>query len=107
MDAHQGSDAVIHKSPNSSQEPLLRGAWRRWADVLRRHHMGGVAAFFLEAGRPLTFISAQLLHMGQPFLGQGAGNLALLLESESESLQFIAYLESLPDEDQAMSRGED
>jgi hypothetical protein len=106
MDSHQGSDAVIRKSQDSPQQLLLRGAWRGWGEALRRRHLDGVAALLLEAAKPIALVSAQFLHMGRPFFGQTAFQLARLLESDTETLDFIAYLESATDTDSATQRGD-
>ena len=105
MDSHQGSDAVFPKSQDSPQEPLLRGAWRGWGEALRRRHLDGVAALLLEAAKPIALVSAQFLHMGRPFLGQTAVQFARLLESDTETFEFITYLESASDAASATPRG--
>lgn len=79
-------------------------SWRQWARSLRRHHLDGLAAWLLEAGRPLALISAQMLYMALPFLGTGAERLARLLESDVEAEGFAAYLES--DQDAHLTAGE-
>ena len=94
MDSHRDSDAVTRKSPESPLASPLRGEWRAWGDYLRRFHLDGLAAWLLEAGRPLALVSAQFLYMGRPFLGAGAARLARLLESESEAAEFMDYLGS-------------
>jgi len=70
----------------------VRGAWRPWAALLRRRHLAGLAAWLLDAGRPLALVSAQFLYMGEPLLGEGARQLGRLLESESETDDFIDEL---------------
>ena len=79
-------------SPEGTQSP--RESWREWGEVLRRHQLRQIAAWLLEAGRPLAVLSAQLLYAGSPFLGPGAHRLAHLLESEQEARAFVDYLES-------------
>ena len=105
MDSHQGSDAVIREFPESPRQTSLRGMWRGWAAVLRRRQLDGLACWLLEAGRPLALVSAQLLHMGRPLLGPGAGHLAELLESDDETADFMEYLGRSLDENSNMMQG--
>jgi hypothetical protein len=103
MDSHQGSDAVIRKSqihPKSFVARRVRGGrgarrriWMAWPP-------------FVGAAKPIALVSAQFLHMGRPFFGQTAFQLARLLESDTETLDFIAYLESATDTDSATQRGD-
>ena len=89
-----------HSKSRNSTSPVLDGSslqrdrWREWGEVLRRHRLEGISAWLLEAGGPLALISAQLLYMGGPWLGGGARELARLLESDVESMEFARYLES-------------
>jgi hypothetical protein len=39
----------------------------------------------MEAGRPLALVTAQLLYMAQPFVGERAARLGRLLESRGDS----------------------
>jgi len=94
MDSHQDSDGIVQQFPELEVQSSLRGTWRRWGDFLRRRHLEGLAAWMLDAGKPLALVSAQFLYMGRPFLGSAAGNLARLLESERETADFVDYLGS-------------
>ena len=68
-------------------------AWTQWADSLRRLKLEGFAAWFLEAGAPLTVLGAQLLYMSQPFFGGKRINaLAHMLEENDETQAFARYL---------------
>ncbi len=70
-----------------------RDHWFEWVETLRRYRLDGLASWLLEAGRPLAFLSAQLMYMGRPFLGTGAEALARTLESEAETRAFAALLD--------------
>jgi hypothetical protein len=69
-----------------------RAYWPRWAEALRRHRLDGLAAWILDAGGPLTLLSAQAIYFGRPFLGQSAEALARTLESDEEIRAFVTYL---------------
>ncbi len=56
--------------------------------------MDGLAGWFLEAGRPIALISAQLMYMVTPFFGRGAEVLGKMLESDEESDVFLRMLRS-------------
>lgn len=67
--------------------------WSEWAESLRRLKLDGFAAWLLEAGGPLTILGAQVVYLGQPFMGGGKLNsLAHMLEEEEETLAFARYL---------------
>jgi hypothetical protein len=70
-----------------------RVQWLQWAEVLRRYRLDGVASWLLDAGRPFALLSAQLLYIGRPFLGEGAETLAHMLESEDEAHKFASFLD--------------
>jgi hypothetical protein len=70
-----------------------RNHWIEWADKLRRHQLDGLVSWMLEAGRPLVILSAQMLYMGKPFLGDTAEALARTLESDDEARAFAAFLD--------------
>jgi len=106
MDSHQVSDAVITKFPAPPRESYLRDTWRGWGDMLRRRRLAGLAAWLLEAGRPLALVSAQFLYMGWPLFGPGAATLAKLLESEDNTTEFLAYLGSGGSGSPGMRRGD-
>ncbi len=70
-----------------------RFEWSKWAESLRRLKLDVVAAWLLEAGGPLTVLSAQAVYLGQPFLGgKKLDSLAHMLEEEEESQAFARYL---------------
>jgi hypothetical protein len=92
MDSQQGSDAAIRNFPEPARDSSSRRTWRAWGDVLRRRHLDGVAVALLDAGGPLVLLSSQLLHVGKPFLGEVASQLALILESEQDTAAFRDYL---------------
>lgn len=70
-----------------------RSEWSEWADSLRRLKLDGFAAWFLEAGGPLTILGAQLVYVSQPFIGGKHLNaLAHMLEKDEESQAFASYL---------------
>ena len=82
----------IPPKPNAGS--MAREHWRQWREVLRGHHLQGIAAWLLEAGAPLALLLAQLLYVGGPWIGGGAHQLAQLLESDEETMEFLRYLES-------------
>ena len=92
MDSQQGSDAVIPNYPEPARYSSLRRIWRAWGDDLRSRHLDGLALALLDASGPLFIVSSQLLHIGRPMLGEAAGHLAMLLESEEETAAFRDYL---------------
>lgn len=70
-----------------------RANWPHWAALLRRHKLDGVASWLLEAGSPLTLLSAQALYIGGPFLGGKQWNaFAQMLEHDEEVQAFASYL---------------
>ena len=70
-----------------------RSEWSEWAESLRRLKLDVVAAWFLEAGGPLTVLGAQAVYLGQPFLGgKKLDSLAHMLEEEEETQAFARYL---------------
>jgi hypothetical protein len=71
----------------------LNTAWVQWADTLRRYNLDGLAAWFLEAGAPLTAVGAQMIYLTQPFLGgEGSNAVARMLEEEEQAQGFARYL---------------
>ena len=67
--------------------------WIKWADNLARFKAKNLTAWLLEIGEPLMPIGAQLLYIGQPFLGYDRVNdLAHLLEDKEETRAFAAFL---------------
>jgi hypothetical protein len=70
-----------------------RAEWSNWAEILRRFKMDGFVSWLLEAGSPLVGIGAQVLYVGQPFIGgEKIHALAHMLEHETESQAFARYL---------------
>ena len=70
-----------------------RSDWSKWAESLRRLKLDGIAAWFLEAGGPVTILGAQALYMSQPFLGwKQMDSLAHMLEEDQEAQAFARYL---------------
>ena len=71
----------------------MEAYWSDWARFLRQWGLQGLAVWLLEAGGPLTLLSAQVLYIGQPFLGpQRVDALAHVLEDHDEAQAFAAYL---------------
>ena len=70
-----------------------RGYWSEWARFLRQWGLQSLAVWLLEAGGPLTLLSAQVLYVGQPFIGtQRVDALAHMLEDHDEAQAFAAFL---------------
>ena len=70
-----------------------RSEWSKWAESLRRLKLDGFAAWFLEAGGPLTILGAQAVYMSQPFIGgKKLDSLAHMLEEDEETQAFAHYL---------------
>ena len=94
MSSRARIDPTATTLPTSNGKAEPRQGWREWGEILHRNRLGGMAAWLLEAGRPLAILSAQLLYAGSPFLGGGASKLAHLLESEEDASDFVQSLES-------------
>ncbi len=69
-----------------------REDWHRWAETLRRYQADGFVSWFLDAGRPLAILSAQILYLGRPFLGDTVGAIGQMLESDEDAREFAALL---------------
>ena len=70
-----------------------RSDWSKWAESLRRLKLDGIAAWLLEAGGPLTILSAQAVYMSQPFIGgKNLNSLAQMLEDDEQTQAFARYL---------------
>lgn len=69
-----------------------REDWLRWVDTLRRYQADGFVSWLLDAGRPLAILSAQLLYLGRPFLGETAQAVGRMLESDEEANAFATLL---------------
>ena len=75
----------------------FRTSWPAWADFLRRLGLENLAAWALEAARPLTVLGAQALYLGAPLLHPAfsdtqVGALAHLLEDDEEAQAFASFL---------------
>lgn len=75
----------------------FRTSWPAWVDFLRRLGLENLAAWALEAARPLTVLGAQALYLGAPLLHPAfsdtqVGALAHLLEDDEEAQAFAAFL---------------
>ncbi len=70
-----------------------RAHWFQWAETLRRYQLDSLASWLLDAGRPLALLSAQVLYVGRPFLGENADVLAHMLESDEEARAFASFLD--------------
>lgn len=70
-----------------------REFWQRWAESLRRYQLHDLVASFLEAGSPFALLGAQAIYFGGGFFrNDQLQALASLLEDESETRAFAAYL---------------
>jgi hypothetical protein len=81
-------------APKARGSSKSRHRWQQWGTALRKYELQDLAAWLLEAAAPLTLISTQLLYMGTPFVGSEAGDLARLIESDEDRLQFARSLRS-------------
>ncbi len=77
--------------------PETRSAWPHWAEFLRSHRLGNLAAWALEAAGPLTVLGAQVLYMGGPLLRPALTDahrdaLTTLLEDRDEVQALAAFL---------------
>ena len=88
----QASWHMAHRPP-AAGHLRTREHWLQWAETLHRYQLDGIASWFLDAGRPLALLSAQLLYFGRPFFGQGVEPLARLLESDDEARAFASFLD--------------
>jgi len=84
------------RSEINPSTPLIRSSrvhWRQWAEILRHYQLDGIVSWLLDAGRPLAILSAQVLYMGGPFLGESAEELAKTLESDDEARAFVSFMD--------------
>jgi len=73
------------------QNPSMK--WTKWSNTLARFKVKNLSIWLLEIGEPFMPIGAQLLYLGQPFLGYDrVKDLANLLEDKEEARAFKAYL---------------
>ena len=67
--------------------------WSKWVEFLQKYKLDGLASWLLEAGAPINLMGAQVLYLGQPFMGgKQINSIAHMLEDENESLAFARYL---------------
>lgn len=69
-----------------------RPQWSDWAKTLQHLKLDSLTAWLLDAGAPLTLLSAQALYFSSPILGRRTESLARLLEDESETRAFAEFL---------------
>jgi hypothetical protein len=93
MNPRTEADSVQRNSRNPQADASARAEWRGWGEQLRRHGLDGIAAWLLDAVRPVALLSAQLLYMGSPLLGDSLGRLAALLESDEAVDSFASCLD--------------
>ncbi len=74
-----------------SSEPGCDG-WSNWAETIRRLRLDGLVVWFLDAGRPLSLIAAQVMYAASPLIGRGIERLGGILESDEESAAFARLL---------------
>jgi hypothetical protein len=75
--------------------------WRVWAGFLQRWGVERWVASLLEAAGPLNVLGAQVVFLGQPFLGQSYSQdqlnaLARLFEDATYSQAFVKFLRETP-----------
>jgi hypothetical protein len=101
--------AEVSRTPAIAGGPTAigpdRGHWLKWVGLLRRYELDGVAGWLLDAGKPLAYLSAQILYFTRPFVGAGADRLARLLESNDEAAAFVALLASEHSSDSSGRQG--
>jgi hypothetical protein len=73
-----------------------REYWPRWAVLLQQHKLDQFAAWLLEAGGPFALFGAQALYFGRSFFSSThyIDLLARMLEDDSETRAFAAYLQT-------------
>jgi hypothetical protein len=95
--AKQGGLSTMRSSsdinPDTRSIRSSRAHWLQWAETLRRYQLDGIVSWLLDAGRPLAVLSAQVLYIGRPFLGESANTLASTLESDDEARAFASFLD--------------
>ncbi len=69
-----------------------RERWPAWVNALHRFQLEGLAGWFLDTGRPVALVSAQILYMLTPFVGSEAERVGRLLESDRDSRAFLDLL---------------
>jgi hypothetical protein len=105
MGVHTRVDDGRTTAPKAGGSTKSRQQWQHWGNALRKRELQDLAAWLLEAASPLALIGAQLLYIGTPLLGSGAGDLARLLESEEDTQEFVRDLRSNPIEAQGPEPG--
>ncbi len=73
-----------------------RPHWSDWAKTLQQLKLDSITAWLLEAGAPLTLLSAQALYFSAPILGKQSESLAQLLEDEDQTRAFAEFLREEP-----------
>lgn len=73
---------------------LPHSHWSDWFETLHSKGLVNWVALLLEAAGPLNLIGAQLLYFGAPLFSKPdqIDALARLLEEDSETRAFVAYL---------------
>jgi hypothetical protein len=70
-----------------------RAFWPVWVARLQNWKLDGFVAWLLEAGAPLTLLSAQVIYFANPFFtGKHAQMVAEMLEEDGETRAFIDFL---------------
>lgn len=82
-----------------------RDEWPRWIDALRRYQLEGLVGWFLDAGRPLAILSAQLLYIAGPYVGTSIERVGKMLETDDEARAFAQLLNSHPGDAETLTRG--
>ena len=78
--------------PSGEGSEAGRDDWSNWAVTIRRLRLDGLVVWFLDAGRPLSLIAAQLMYAASPLVGRGIERLGGILESDEESSAFARLL---------------
>lgn len=71
--------------------------WHKWAQMLQKIGMTGLAASLLDGAGSLRYLAAQLVHASTPFFGSPDASsqwqaLAAMLEDRDVAQQFISFL---------------
>ena len=91
IDKQNGSRKICY----TDNMQIRRGYWSHWVDLLKRWELANLAAWLLEAGGPLTLLSAQALYFGRPLFSSNTQIVALaqLLEDRNEAQAFLTLLQ--------------
>ena len=76
-----------------------RHIWIKWVETLHRWGMQETAAVVIEAAEPLSYLGAQAVYVGQPFLNavfpkEHVSAFADLLESPENAQSFTQLLKA-------------